>query len=370
MYHYEQHSVVKNVPLNNCEYHPGESIPITLLNRQQSEDGKPNSRLKPVGRELLFSPVLPYAVSRQSYWDGVGYTAYYGNPSGGYCYLPVANSSRWFLWPSPVIPFEMPLNHKLLLKIKNQKVSLGVMMAEYREAASLIANACGFLVGLARCLGNPKGRGCGMLLEIISQKNYIRDIPNSWLMYRYGIQPLISDVLRAVDLLKSADNFAPITRARVSHRVALEDPSRGDSPFHIPTGGISVKEFHRIHHIGYVEWDDSMFQTWRQTGISNPLEIFYELIPFSFVVDWVFNIGNAISALDALGGATRYKLLYTHKILVSYEWPTGAHGTFAGYRREHLSGVPDMPRYEPSLSRERLADALSLLYTVAIKGRH
>lgn len=37
-------------------------------------------------------------------------------------------------------------------------------------------------------------------------------------------------------------------------------------------------------------------------GITNPLELAWELIPYSFVIDWAFNVGNVLSGLDALIG--------------------------------------------------------------------
>lgn len=48
--------------------------------------------------------------------------------------------------------------------------------------------------------------------------------------------------------------------------------------------------------------DNEILRTLSQLSLTNPLEVAWELVPFSFVVDWMLPIGDYLSNMSALHG--------------------------------------------------------------------
>jgi hypothetical protein len=119
-----------------------------------------------------------------------------------------------------------------------------------------------------------------------------------------------------------------------------------------------------------------------QLGLTNPVSLAWELLPFSFVVDWAWPLGDYFSNLDALYGweirgysqsnLTRARWTYTgvDNATTSDAWTNA----YAGYRyltrlnRGTNGGQVPFPVFprpkDPFNSKEHVASALSLLATV------
>jgi hypothetical protein len=113
-------------------------------------------------------------------------------------------------------------------------------------------------------------------------------------------------------------------------------------------------------------------------GITNPLLVAWELVPFSFVVDWFLPIGNYLESLDSLlGYETAYTSTSTFQVV---EWTdVGKSASFSGGRyikniwvgtkkvtklvRTTSSGVPipHPPFLKDGRSLGHMANGLALL---------
>jgi hypothetical protein len=49
-------------------------------------------------------------------------------------------------------------------------------------------------------------------------------------------------------------------------------------------------------------------------GLANPFAILWELVPFSFVVDYFYNVGDWLEQFNQDYGVTVYNASYTHKL--------------------------------------------------------
>lgn len=136
---------------------------------------------------------------------------------------------------------------------------------------------------------------------------------NGWCEFTYGLSPLIGDI-RGV-----AENIVGFVRNNNGARVSFTE--RQDSS---PAGpvvnllGVEIPQSKvRVKQTGFVKtiigvklesgWDVSLAR-WSSL---NPLSVAWELIPYSFVVDWVYNIGDYLRNLES-------SVLYSNSFVSGY----------------------------------------------------
>jgi hypothetical protein len=114
---------------------------------------------------------------------------------------------------------------------------------------------------------------------------------------------------------------------------------------------------------------DPTMKTVTQFGISNPLLLAWELIPYSFVIDWMFPVGNFLSSLDALNGTSDLRVI-TSLSEVHYQTFTPVYGgggvsSWKGWRYTRSAPVTNLqlPKlgYKPSKSLTAVLNGLALL---------
>jgi hypothetical protein len=123
----------------------------------------------------------------------------------------------------------------------------------------------------------------------------------------------------------------------------------------------------RINGVARYKISDPTMKQVSQFGITNPLLLAWELIPYSFVVDWLFPVGRFLSSLDALNGISDLRVQTScweeHSIFFFGKYGGSAefHGT--RYNRNGVQGSLALPKlsYEPSDSLKAVANGLALL---------
>jgi hypothetical protein len=121
---------------------------------------------------------------------------------------------------------------------------------------------------------------------------------------------------------------------------------------------------------------NTALQTAVSLGLTNPVSLAWELLPFSFVVDWAWPLGDYFSQFDALAGVEvkGYSMSNLTKIRVKYEGrkPAGTNQIVnwdSYYRLTKLNrtaslSVPfaTLPRVkDPFNSKEHVLNGLALL---------
>lgn len=262
------------------------------------------------------------------------------------------------------------LDTELLLKIKDQKVNLSVSIAELGKSTDMVFNLARDMVSSFRKLRSGR-----LVREVIRDLSHPRSraskkVAKRWLEYTYGWQPFLGDIWNLSNqITKSiqAGRFIDvIVRKRISDSL-------------VDNGGYSgiVMSRHVLHQKihGRYKIDSVGLKYLAELGVTNPLAVAWELVPYSFVVDWVVNVGDYLSALDALVGVTDLTVvrsamlsrLELQDILArngTYtKSPGKAYLSATSTKRLGASGsiTPRFPSYDPHVGVGRMLNATALL---------
>jgi len=182
------------------------------------------------------------------------------------------------------------------------------------------------------------------------------NLASLWLEYQYGWRPLVSSCVGAVELYQQQLEVGKSIRVQSYVREAFENIKQSTTDFaswnHAYHTNITTGSYKVGYTIYYkVTNQDAVLLS--QSGLSNPLNLGWELLPFSFVVDWFVGIGNYLSSLDATLGLTFEKGCRT----IAHRGASSKTTTFgADYSYVLYSGTVTSTRIDFFLTREVLED--------------
>lgn len=138
-----------------------------------------------------------------------------------------------------------------------------------------------------------------------SESNSRQFAANTWLEYSYGWKPLINDVYtQAENLANYLTSRANVVRtARGSAKIKKQtDEVIGTPGYWLNPKRTKVTS--RVKYVVRYKLTDGQGSLADTFGLKNPAIVAWELIPFSFVVDWFMPIGNFLEQLTATQGLT------------------------------------------------------------------
>lgn len=256
--------------------------------------------------------------------------------------------------------------------LSNMKVNAAQVFAERQKTADLIANNARRIAQLYLSLKkgrNPfTGKGCNGA-----------HASQLWLEHVYGWTPLVSDVYGAINLhktnpppfhysAKSSQTYSMKKKASVNYAGFTKVESEFD-----------VSGSYRVKIKADVTVIDPVAAFATTLGLTNPAVLVWELLPYSFVVDWFVPVGTFLSSLTATAGlkltntSTTTGMVgfcYTNTPkLVGYSSNTGRL-TASGGARSHkfvtvnrvltIPSVP-LPRMKSPVSVTHALNAIALL---------
>lgn len=202
-----------------------------------------------------------------------------------------------------------------------------------------------------------------------------RGLANLWLTYTYGVKPLLASLYGAADeslrvVINKLDRFRGRSSETVQNPRIIMDSIFGNQTFRA-TGSFKVS-----CTIGVSLYVPS-FDITRWTTL-NPLNLAWELTPYSFVVDWFLNVGSYLSNMETyLANSSRFRQGYETQLQawnlsISSINTTFSDG-FVNINTGRSSGVwidrtilsdypiPSLPSFKANLGSSRLVSAASLL---------
>jgi len=291
---------------------------------------------------------------------------------------------------------EQKARNAVLNSLKSQSVNLAQAFAERRQTASMLSKSVNRIATAALAIRHGNLRHAANMFGMKygrSGRALTREIPpspknlsNWWLEYSYGWRPLLQDIHGAAELIAKTYEFARPTIAYGQATGSTFDKYiqqvHTDSRSSSVLTCTSSQQVRARYVIEFVE-DDATRSRLAQTGITNPLELAWELLPYSFVLDWFIPVGEYLKTFDATNGLSfkRGTLSVVSSGTHDSGWtpnhaeispdgsgPTvitggGAYIEYTYKSRSVLGGFPSpaFPTFQPSLGVSRTLSGLALL---------
>lgn len=274
----------------------------------------------------------------------------------------------------------------LRLKVKDQRVNLAQAYAERAMTARLLADSLTRIAKSVSALRRGRWKQAGKLLK----QNW-KQAPESWLEYQYGWKPLMQDVYGSLEALR--ERTAPVDWL-LTVKAGRKEENKSSKAVDTAQGGVQFScDIHSETFRGIfarADYHPSNFFLQRlkaNSGITNPALVAWELVPFSFVLDWGVQVGDWISSMDATLDMVFYGGSYTDRRELKYElvprsskylgsppaetsWKKNRNPSGRRFELNRVAWtswpIASAPRFKDPLSMLHVANALSLL-AVALK---
>ena len=195
----------------------------------------------------------------------------------------------------------------------DSSAQLGLMAAEYGKSAELFSSGCRSFAKAIRQFRKGWSRTAWDAFVTGSRSRNVRHrgkgITDAWLKMVYGWKPQIDDINSSVTLLN--DRYGPA--GSLTHYATVEGFNKVKTKTEVErlssvavTGTqkfyTSLEAKHRIR-VGLVYTLDSPFLAeLNRMGLMNPEWVIWDLLPYSFVLDWAVPIGSWLEARRATLG--------------------------------------------------------------------
>lgn len=264
--------------------------------------------------------------------------------------------------------------------IQGATAMAAVNVAERNQALSMIESRAKQLLRFCNALRKRDLHRAAGLLGLLKEPRGVRgrakDFAGLFLEFHFGWEPLIADIHASVDILQGSIPDKYITCR--GKREVSRHYSRVDTGQRIET--LDVVATSQASASCRVEVVNPSLHEADQLGLVNPISVAWELVPFSFVVDWFVPVSSFLNSMtDFLGlnldRASYFTVLRTPSWLNDVTYYVAPFGHrhivttgFYGLRRLGIPSVTLVPRRVYGVSPTRAATAISLLLQQGLRG--
>lgn len=283
------------------EFGPAPSVErkeyLTLSRMEYDSDVSRARRVKPV--DLFANPTPWYRESAVTNYDFVEMVT---NPYANQRTVTLGPAYYWSgvvqppLPPFPDLQSFGPADLKMRNKIRNEKVDLYSSIAELGQTSDM-------MFGLFRDLTSAvkrfkSGQTFATLVRTLQapRDRNERRVANRWLEYQYGVLPTLEDIYGLAEAAVTKANVGIPHYLRTAHVDKLEIRVNAG----LVTGTCKVKTKTTVK-ARYVIRNSSLAKA-TELGLTNPVASLWNLMPWSFVIDWAFSVGDFLQGFDALLG--------------------------------------------------------------------
>lgn len=191
-------------------------------------------------------------------------------------------------------------------RIKNTKVNLLQAAGERKQTFKLVSDLYRDLRGAAKDLVREFGTGAVRRWCQQGVSAQSKSISNRWLQYQYGIRPLMSDIYGTAETVATHLNKGFPIYLSLGRRYKSHDTNTIGIVTNEHDTQISCRLRARF------KYEDSVKPNFVSLGLTNPMQLAWELTPWSFVADWAINMGDFLEGFDALLGTSDVVILRSY----------------------------------------------------------
>lgn len=196
------------------------------------------------------------------------------------------------------------LRRKALSNLSSGDIDIGVALGEIRTTAAMISKRLGNVSDAVKALRGGNAQGISDALSVPNTKALRRlaaappskRLADGWLELHYGWGPVINDIYGAITQLRKT----LLQGQTIGASTGEKDPRQGKA-HELPKKVSELPNLARRarSHGTVSNWG---LRTLAELGLVNPVNVAWQLLPYSFVVDWALPIGEILSGLTATAG--------------------------------------------------------------------
>lgn len=220
----------------------------------------------------------------------LGHTEEYGVPFNYYL-----NSSNGSTLPTFSSNDRNEMLAKLLERVKGHSFNMAVNLAQTGQVADMVVSNLGKLGRSVMALKHGDFATAARQLGASPKPSRLKstDISGRWLELQYGWLPTLSDTFEACKAFEAISNGPSKSRFSVKRSQTGTQTING-------TTSAEKQRLGQKRTLTYTLELAEELSFARQLGLTDPLSVAWELIPYSFVVDWFVPIGTYLSNLSQI----------------------------------------------------------------------
>lgn len=252
-------------------------------------------------------------------------------------------------------------------KLADFRANIAADIATWRQTAAGVTSITSRLAEAAKCLRRRNMHGLADALGIARPGELRSNFAGAWLQLQYGWLPLLSDIHELVSIESQRAARAKVRSSSMRQSVASIDYPNWDQPLF---GRVDISDKVTVRAV--VTADNPLQMQANQLGLDNPALLAWELLPYSFILDWYIPVSGFMQNRNATDGfeivdacVTSTRFMYC-VLQMPESTPGGVTGTMtmSCTRKVRTLGIPPHPFPSfsyPAFDSTRYANALALL---------
>ena len=219
-------------------------------------------------------------------------------------YMPRTTNAQGYVTPAEWAALETASYARLRGKLYKGSAALGVTIGSYKESREMIS-------ARYRDVHNKTEAAARILQRIpsgVSRKN-MAQIGGVYLEYLFGVVPLYEDILAATTTVCQLADRLDFVRA--GSRAYLDKVEKYSSPLKILS---KISGEYRVVQAAGVRIGNPNLWLAERAGLLNLGSVAWDLVPWSFVVNWFVNVNTLVQQVTDFVGLQFDNVTVTRKI--------------------------------------------------------
>lgn len=200
---------------------------------------------------------------------------------------------------------------RALSDLGSRKAGLAENLVQMGKTVDSIADIATDVVKVVKALnGLRKGQIKGILdlnaralKALVRNKKVPKRIANYWLSYWYGFKPLYSDAVGLMEILTDLSKPALLIHGRGRADKQGQSMFIGSPVNNLTDPAFSITDTIKLEFecnlTGRLYLNGNAIRALQRASLTDPLGLAWELIPFSFVIDWIVPVGETLAGYSA-----------------------------------------------------------------------